>query len=168
MGGVILLTGATGFLGAQVARRLLERTDLDLVALVQAPDQATARRLLLRAWWDFPELAEEVGGAATLLAGERKAGRVLTLAGDVREPRLGLEPATWSGLAGRLTHIIHAAADLRLTAPLAELRPPTSTAWPTCWSWPAPPTATTGWPAWSTSPPPMWPACGPVRWARMT
>jgi long-chain acyl-CoA synthetase len=123
MGGVILLTGATGFLGAQVARRLLERTDLDLVALVQAPDQATARRQLLRAWWDFPELAEEVGGAATLLAGERKAGRVLTLAGDVREPRLGLEPATWSGLAGRLTHIIHAAADLRLTAPLAELRP---------------------------------------------
>ena len=36
MGGVILLTGATGFLGTQVARRLLERTDHDLVALVHA------------------------------------------------------------------------------------------------------------------------------------
>ena len=123
MGGVILLTGATGFLGTQVARRLLERTDHDLVALVQAPDQATARRLLLRAWWDFPELAEEVGSPAAPLAGARPAGRVLAVAGDVREPRLGLEPATWSGLAARLTHIIHAAADLRLTAPLAELRP---------------------------------------------
>ncbi|HET6813027.1 MAG TPA: SDR family oxidoreductase [Actinomycetota bacterium] len=62
MGGVILLTGATGFLGTQVARRLLERTDHDLVALVQAPDQATARRRLLRAWWDWPELAHAVDG----------------------------------------------------------------------------------------------------------
>jgi long-chain acyl-CoA synthetase len=123
MGGVILLTGATGFLGTQVARRLLERTDHDLVALVQAPNQATARRLLLRAWWDFPELAKMVGDAATPLTSERTAARVLAVAGDVREPRLGLEPATWYGLVGRLTHIIHAGADLRLTAPLAELRP---------------------------------------------
>jgi long-chain acyl-CoA synthetase len=110
MGGVILLTGATGFLGTQVARRLLERTDHDLVALVQAPDQATARQLLARAWWDWPELAAAIGD------------RVLALAGDVRASGLGLEAAAWRGLARRLTHVIHAAADLRLTAPLAELR----------------------------------------------
>ena len=122
MGGVILLTGATGFLGTQVARRLLERTDHDLVALVHAPDQATARRLLLRAWWDWPELAEEVGGGAAPLAGDGRSGRVAVLAGDVRAPGLGLEPAAWHGLACRLTHIVHAAADLRLTAPLAEAR----------------------------------------------
>jgi long-chain acyl-CoA synthetase len=122
MGGVILLTGATGFLGTQVARRLLERTDHDLVALVQAPDQATARRLLMRAWSDYPELAGAVGGGAAPLADDGSGGRVLVLAGDVRAPGLGLEPAAWRGLARRLTHVIHAAADLRLTGPLAEVR----------------------------------------------
>ncbi|HEU4399652.1 MAG TPA: SDR family oxidoreductase, partial [Actinomycetota bacterium] len=122
MGGLILLTGATGFLGTQLARRLLERTDHDLVALVQAPDQATARQLLLRAWWDWPELADAISGGATPLADDGSGGRVRALAGDVRAPGLGLEAAAWRGLARRLTHIIHAAADLRLTAPLAELR----------------------------------------------
>jgi hypothetical protein len=36
MGGVVLLTGATGFLGAQVARRLVSLTDHEVVALVRA------------------------------------------------------------------------------------------------------------------------------------
>ncbi|HSO51986.1 MAG TPA: AMP-binding protein [Actinomycetes bacterium] len=121
MGGVILLTGATGFLGTQIARRLLEGTDHDLVALVHAPDQATARRLLLRAWWDWPELARAVDGGAPL-AGDDRGGRVAVVAGDVRAPRLGLEPTAWQGLARRLTHIVHAAADLRLAITLAEAR----------------------------------------------
>jgi len=122
MGGVILLTGATGFLGTQLARRLLERTDHDLVALVHAPDQPTARRRLLRAWWDWPELAHTVDGGVAPLAGDSRSGRVAVLAGDVRAPGLGLEPAAWQALARRLTHIVHAAADLRLTVPLAEAR----------------------------------------------
>ena len=122
MGGVILLTGATGFLGTQIARRLLEWTDHDLVALVHAPDQATARRLLLRAWWDWPELAHAVDGGAAPLAGDGRGGRVAVLAGDVRASGLGLEPAAWQALVRRITHIVHAAADLRLTAPLAEAR----------------------------------------------
>jgi long-chain acyl-CoA synthetase len=140
MGGVVLLTGATGFLGTQVARRLIERTDHDVVALVQAPDQATARRLLARAWWDWPELAAEIVGAGTgwaapggqgrgggrggasPLPGGGRGGRVLAVAGDVRAPGLALEPAVWRRLVRRVTHIVHAAADLRLTAPLAELR----------------------------------------------
>jgi long-chain acyl-CoA synthetase len=111
MGGIVLLTGASGFLGAQVARRLVSRTDHQVVALVRAPDAEAARRRLARAWWDWPELA-----AATA------AGRILAVAGDVRAPGLGLDPADWQRLTRRVTHIVHAAADLRVAAPLAELR----------------------------------------------
>ncbi|HET9290830.1 MAG TPA: hypothetical protein VFQ49_07065 [Actinomycetes bacterium] len=64
MGGVILLTGATGFLGTQVARRLL------------------------RAWWDWPELAHAVDGGVAPLAADSRGGRVTILAGDVRAPGL--------------------------------------------------------------------------------
>jgi long-chain acyl-CoA synthetase len=109
MGGVVLLTGATGFLGAQVARRLVSQTD-QVVALVRAPDAQAARRRLARAWWDWPELAAGIAD-----------GRVLAVAGDVRAPRLGLDPADWHGLTRRVSHIVHAAADLRVAAPLAEL-----------------------------------------------
>ena len=155
MGGVILLTGATGFLGTQIARRLLEGTDHDLVALVHAPDQATARRLLLRAWWDWPELAHAVDGGAAPLAGDDRGGRVAVLAGDVRAPRLGLEPTAWQGLARRLTHIVHAAADLRLTAPLAEARRTNvGRCGPRAGAGPRRPSRPR-WPACSTCPPPM-------------
>jgi long-chain acyl-CoA synthetase len=111
MGGVVLVTGATGFLGAQVARRLVSRTNHQLVALVRAPDTQAATRRLVRAWWDWPELAAGITD-----------GRVLAVAGDVRAPGLGLDPADWHMLTRRVTHIVHAAADLRVAAPLAELR----------------------------------------------
>jgi long-chain acyl-CoA synthetase len=111
MGGVVLLTGATGFLGAQVARRLVAQSDHEVVALVRAPDAEAATHRLARAWWDWPELAAGIAG-----------GRVRAVAGDVRAPGLGLDPADWHGLTRRVSHVVHAAADLRVAAPLAELR----------------------------------------------
>jgi len=111
MGGVVLLTGATGLLGAQVARRLISQTDHQVVALVRAPDAQAATRRLARAWWDWPELAAEIAG-----------GRVRAVAGDVREPGLGLDPVAWQRTTRRVTHIVHTAADLRVAAPLAEVR----------------------------------------------
>src|SRR5262245_36881457 len=111
MGGVVLLTGATGFLGAQVARRLVSQTDHEVVALVRAPDAHAASRRLARAWWDWPELAAGIAG-----------GRIQAVAGDVRTPGLGLDPADWHALTRRVSHIVHTAADLRVAAPLAELR----------------------------------------------
>jgi long-chain acyl-CoA synthetase len=133
----VLLTGATGFLGAQIARRLLHETDLTVIALVRAENQATAAHHLSRAWWDWPELVTALtpslsptgrryssptpvgeGDAAEL----RQGVRVEILSGDVSLPHLGLDEATYSRLAGRITHIIHTAADLRVDAPLDELR----------------------------------------------
>jgi long-chain acyl-CoA synthetase len=108
--GDVLLTGASGFLGAQVARRLLARTDYTVCALVRAEDVESASHRLSRAWWDWPELAGAIGN------------RVQVLVGDVAQPRLGLSEDGYAGLVAGVTHIIHTAADLRVNAPIAELR----------------------------------------------
>ena len=108
--GAVLLTGASGFLGAQVARRLLACTDHTIYALIRAADSTSAAHRLSRAWWDWPELAGAIGN------------RVQVLAGDVGQARLGLSEADYAGLVAGLTHIVHTAADLRVNAPIAELR----------------------------------------------
>ena len=55
MGGVVLLTGGTGFLGSQVVRGILKSTDYAVVALVRARDAEEAKQRLERAWSDWPE-----------------------------------------------------------------------------------------------------------------
>jgi long-chain acyl-CoA synthetase len=111
MGGMILLTGATGFLGSQVARLLLKDTDHRLAVLVRGSDEADAKRRLQRIWSDWPETA----GAAD--------GRVQVIRGDLSLPRLGIDPVKYSSLIRSLTHIIHAAAELRFDGSVEELRP---------------------------------------------
>ena len=108
--GVVLLTGATGFVGTQVARRLIGDDDLSVVALVQAQDADHARRLARRAWYGRPELTDAIGHGIEVIAG------------DVSEPRLGLDPAAHERLVRRITHIVHTAANVRFDAPLEEQR----------------------------------------------
>lgn len=108
MGGLMLLTGATGFLGSRIARLVLEGTDLRLAVLVRAQDETGARRRIERAWRDwFPTAA---------------GGRVRVLRGDLALPGLGIDPEQYSDLVGGLTHVIHAAAELQLDGHLEELR----------------------------------------------
>jgi len=104
----IMLTGGTGFLGTQIARRLIRDPDSHLIVLVRSPAGEEAAHLE-RAWWDWPELRAAIGT------------RIEPLAGDVTLGRLGLEEEAWLGLAARITHIIHAAADLRLDGPHEEM-----------------------------------------------
>jgi thioester reductase-like protein len=54
MGGVVLLTGGTGFLGSQVVRGMLKSTDHTVVCLVRARDAEDAKQRLERAWSDWP------------------------------------------------------------------------------------------------------------------
>jgi long-chain acyl-CoA synthetase len=133
----VLLTGATGFLGTQIARRLLREADLTIIALVRAENQTAAAHRLSRAWWDWPELVTALTPGVSHTggrdgspppvgegdeAGLRRGTRVEVLTGDVSAPRLGLDEETYSSLVGRITHIIHTAADLRVDAPIEELR----------------------------------------------
>ena len=106
----ILITGATGFLGTQIARQILQNQDAELIALLRAPDENAAIERLRREWWDWSELRTEIGG------------RITALAGDITLPGLGLSQMQYDGLVRRVTHIIHAAADIRLFAALDELR----------------------------------------------
>jgi long-chain acyl-CoA synthetase len=110
MRGMILLTGATGFLGAQVARRMIRDTDHTVVALVRARDAGEARQRLERAWADWPEVVAAMGH------------RVEALAGDLVLPGLGLPPEAWAELSHRVTHVVHCAAELRFDGALEEMR----------------------------------------------
>lgn len=106
----VFLTGATGFLGAQIARQILQTSEAGLLVLVRGADAEAAQQRLLREWWDWSDARSAVGG------------RVQVLVGDVTMPRLGLSEAAYSALARQVTQIVHAAADIRLFAPLDELR----------------------------------------------
>ena len=87
MSSTVLLTGATGFLGSQVVRQLLQDTDCTLLALVRGDGTEMAAQRLARAWSDWPELAGAIGG------------RVRVLSGDISSARLGLDGRTYDALA---------------------------------------------------------------------
>jgi long-chain acyl-CoA synthetase len=84
------------------------KENASIVALVRAEDREAAERRLSRAWWDWPELASSVGH------------RVEVACGDVSLPGMGLDGAAYTDLARRVTHMIHAAADLRVSEPIDE------------------------------------------------
>ncbi|WP_229401789.1 non-ribosomal peptide synthetase [Micromonospora okii] len=109
----VLLTGATGFLGAFTVRALLDRTRAVVHCLVRGADagQAAARlRRTLEGYglWD-----------------ERAERRVVTVHGDLAQPRLGLTEDAFDELARRVDAVYHVGAAVHLFAPYAQLRPAT-------------------------------------------
>lgn len=106
----IFLTGATGFLGAHAARKILSDDQVDLVVLVRANSIDAACHRLRRTWWEWPDLRAQVGR------------RVRVLTGDITHDRLGIPGPDYDSLARQLTHIIHCAAGVRLFDPEDELR----------------------------------------------
>ncbi|MCA9688485.1 MAG: LLM class flavin-dependent oxidoreductase, partial [Myxococcales bacterium] len=91
----VLLTGATGFVGAYLLRELLDRTRAQVVCLVRARDEAAAlarieATLTEYGLWD-PGLA----------------ARIEPLVGDLAAPGLGLDDAARDALAGDLDLIYH-------------------------------------------------------------
>ena len=109
MNKTVLLTGANGFVGTQIALRLLKNNEVTILALVRAGDSEEGARRLAREWWDWPELVDAIGD------------RVKVVCGDVCSPRLGLKEADYASLVENVTHIIHTAADWRLVS-LEEIR----------------------------------------------
>ena len=107
---VVLLTGGTGFLGAQIARRIVSNTNLSLAALVRADNAEDAVRKVRREWWALPELRNEPGN------------RVNLVLGDISKPSLGLREEELGELVRNVTHVVHAAADLRLDGPIDAMR----------------------------------------------
>ncbi|MFS8103088.1 thioester reductase domain-containing protein [Lentzea alba] len=90
----VLLTGASGYLGRFLALEWLQRlapVGGKLIVVVRGSSPDAARQRLFDAFGDFEEHLE-------------------VLAGDIAEPGLGLDEATWERLTGEVDLVVHAGA----------------------------------------------------------
>ena len=107
----ILFTGASGFLGAFLLADQLQRHPQLLVhCLIRAASAEQAGQRLRRnlqhydLWQDSWE------------------PRLVAVAGDLAQPRLGLDETTWQRLASQVGGVLHNGAQLSYVAPYGQLR----------------------------------------------
>jgi len=108
----VLITGATGALGSSLLPQLLQTPDTTLYLLIRA-SSATHLKARLRQLLNTCGLSDR-----NALPGKR----IVALRGDATRPRLGLDHSVYSDLAHKLTHIIHAAGNVRLNQGLDAAR----------------------------------------------
>src|SRR6185369_8251276 len=106
----VLLTGATGFLGAFLLRDLLAHTGAAVHCLVRGDSVADARQRI--------ERNLEAHGIAPGAAAER----IVPVPGDLGAPLLGLPEDAFAALAATVEAIYHAGARVNFTYPYAALR----------------------------------------------
>ncbi|WP_437967165.1 amino acid adenylation domain-containing protein [Sorangium sp. So ce260] len=106
----VFLTGATGFLGAFLVRELLARTSATVHCLVRAPDAAQG----------LSRIRQSLQGYS--LWDPAASARIVAVPGDLTEPLLGLTPAGFDALAGRIDAIYHAGAEVNYIKPYASHR----------------------------------------------
>ena len=107
----VLLTGATGFVGAFLAEELLRTTEATLHCLVRAvsAEQGYERiRAALAGYgvWD-----------------EAFAGRIIAVPGTLSRPHFGLGLPHWQHLAATVDVIYHCGADVNFLQPYHSLKP---------------------------------------------
>jgi thioester reductase-like protein len=109
--GDVLLTGTTGFVGMELLARYLQRSDRRIVAPVRAgsPEGARAR---------VDAVLENLFGADF---GHHR-DRIVAIAADITAPGMGLQREVRERLASRVTTIVHCAASVSFTQPIAEAR----------------------------------------------
>lgn len=109
----VLVTGATGYIGAFLVAELLDVTKAEILCLVRAATPGSARQRL--------ETNLRRYGLLDSARRERLA-RVDVVLGDLGEPRFGLDEAAFTGLAHRIDHIFHAAAWVNFVYPYHHLK----------------------------------------------
>ncbi|WP_447002268.1 TIGR03617 family F420-dependent LLM class oxidoreductase [Saccharothrix isguenensis] len=106
----VLLTGATGSLGGHLCAELLTRTPATVYCLVRGSDPAAAQRRLAQR---LDQLDDPLGLRERLVA----------VAGDLRQPRLGLSARGYDALAESVDTILHCGAGVNLAASYDQLAP---------------------------------------------
>ncbi|MDT0446472.1 thioester reductase domain-containing protein [Streptomyces sp. DSM 41886] len=106
----VLLTGATGFLGAFVLRDLLRTTSATVHCLVRAADEADGlRRVLANLEWY--RIRDEVD-----------TGRLRIVVGDLAEPGIGLAAERFDALARTVDAVYHCGASVNWIHPYPTLK----------------------------------------------
>ncbi|QDS86006.1 Mycocerosic acid synthase [Rosistilla ulvae] len=108
----VLLTGATGFIGAHLLHELLETTDSEITCLVRARDLESGMQRIV------DNLAKY------RLCPNGAADRVKIQLGDIAQPQLGLSTEAFSRLADEMDVLYHNAASPNLMLPYDALHGP--------------------------------------------
>ncbi|MEU5694060.1 amino acid adenylation domain-containing protein [Actinosynnema sp. NPDC020468] len=106
----VLLTGATGFLGAFLLRDLVRTTPWRVHCLVRADDAD-------HAWRRLTDTATRYG-----LADELTPDRVTAVPGDLGEVHFGLSESDYDALADRVHAVYHAAAHINFVLPYPSVK----------------------------------------------
>jgi thioester reductase-like protein len=113
VGANVLLTGATGFLGSEIMKRILGGHPRSRLALlVRSTSKETARERV-------DKLLVRIFG---LEAATRHAERIEVVEGDISLRGAGMDSERSARLAERIDHVIHCAASVRFDLPLEVAR----------------------------------------------
>ncbi len=109
----VFITGATGVVGSELVPLFLASPETEVRILVRAEDENRLRHRvddLFDYWQLSPDLEADF------------RRRLVALPGDVTRPRLGLGGDAWQRLAREITHIVHAAGNVRLNQSIEAAR----------------------------------------------
>ena len=108
----ILLTGASGFLGAYILRDLLNRTSppINVIAHVRAKSVEAA----------FKRLQNSCTAYGVWSPGW--SSRLSCIVGNLSEPKLGIEPHVWDELVANVDVVIHNGAQVHWVSPYSKLK----------------------------------------------
>ncbi|WP_184445688.1 carboxylic acid reductase [Mycobacterium sp. AZCC_0083] len=112
----VLLTGANGYLGRFLTLEWLQRlsnTGGRLITLLRGDDADSARRRLERVFDSDP--------AMSIQFRELAAEHLEVIPGDIGEPNLGLDEATWQRVARDVDLVVHPAALVNHVLPYGQL-----------------------------------------------
>jgi len=106
----ILLTGATGFLGAFLIQELLDQTTADIYCLVRSPDIESAKARLQNNLESYD------------LWNEDYKPRIIPILGDLGQPKLGLSTEQFERMANQIDAIYHNGALLNYVYPYSKFK----------------------------------------------
>jgi malonyl CoA-acyl carrier protein transacylase len=107
----ILLTGATGFLGAFLLKELLDQTQADIYCLVRSPDAKLGKVRLQKNLESYD------------LWNEHYSSRIVPVLGDLAQPQLDLSNEHFDRIASQIDTIYHNGALLNYVYPYSKFKP---------------------------------------------